>query len=99
MRARSSTSSPARIAASCSTRCARGPATSSTAFDRRWNGFAPASPEGRCPMTHEVHSPLRDDRLLGPEEDLDRMPDGVPHPVVGLTALYSVFLAMLVAVL
>jgi len=43
------------------------------------------------------HSPVRDDSKLAPTEDLDREPDGVPHDVVGLTALFSVMLAMLVA--
>lgn len=43
------------------------------------------------------HNPLRDDSALAPTEDLDREPDGVPHNVVGLTALFSVMLAMLVA--
>jgi Flp pilus assembly protein TadB len=43
------------------------------------------------------HSPVRDDSKLAPTEDLDREPDGVPHSVVGLTALFSVMLAMLVA--
>lgn len=43
-----------------------------------------------------VHSPVRDDEALGPTEDLDREPDGVPHHVIGLTALFSVMLAMLV---
>jgi hypothetical protein len=46
---------------------------------------------------HEPHNPVRDDRKLAPTEDLDREPDGVPHSVVGLTALFSVMLAMLVA--
>jgi hypothetical protein len=46
---------------------------------------------------HEPHNPVRDDRKLAPTEDLDREPDGVPHNVVGLTALFSVMLAMLVA--
>lgn len=46
---------------------------------------------------HEPHSPVRDDAKLAPTEDLDREPDGVPHKVVGLTALFSVMLAMLVA--
>jgi hypothetical protein len=46
---------------------------------------------------HEPHNPVRDDRKLAPTEDLDREPDGVPHQVVGLTALFSVLLAMLVA--
>jgi len=51
------------------------------------------SPEaGRAP-----HNPVRDDSKLAPTEDLDREPDGVPHNVVGLTALFSVMLAMLVA--
>jgi hypothetical protein len=44
-----------------------------------------------------VESPVRDDDALGPTEDLDREPDGVPHAVIGLTALFSVMLAMLVA--
>lgn len=48
---------------------------------------------------HEPHNPVRDDRKLGPTEDLDRAPDGVPHSVVGLTAMFSVLLAMLVAVM
>lgn len=45
----------------------------------------------------EPHNPVRDDASLAPTEDLDREPDGVPHNVVGLTALFSVMLAMLVA--
>lgn len=48
---------------------------------------------------HEPHNPVRDDRKLAPAEDLDRQPDGVPHEVVGLTALFSVLLALLVAVM
>lgn len=36
---------------------------------------------------------------VGLTEDVDRQPDGVPHPVVGMTALFSVLLAMLVAVM
>jgi hypothetical protein len=43
------------------------------------------------------HNPVRDDSKLAPTEDLDRQPDGVPHQVVGMTALFSVVLAMLVA--
>jgi hypothetical protein len=46
---------------------------------------------------HKPHNPVRDDASLAPTEDLDREPDGVPHAVVGLTALFSVMLAMLVA--
>jgi len=32
-------------------------------------------------------------------EDVERMPDGVPHSVVGLTLLFSVILALLVGVM
>jgi hypothetical protein len=42
---------------------------------------------------------VRDDSKLAPTEDLDRQPDGVPHEVVGLTALFSVILALLVAMM
>ena len=49
-------------------------------------------------LRYEVpHNPVRDPAALGPTEDLDREPDGVPHSVIGLTALFSVMLAMLVA--
>ena len=52
----------------------------------------------RPPEHYEhVNSPVRDDEALGPTEDLDREPDGVPHHVIGLLALFSVMLAMLVA--
>lgn len=52
----------------------------------------------RSLQEHEiVQAPVRDDDALGPTEDLDREPDGVPHHVIGLTALFSVMLAMLVA--
>jgi hypothetical protein len=52
----------------------------------------------RPPVHFEhVNSPVRDDEALGPTEDLDREPDGVPHHVIGLTALFSVMLAMLIA--
>ena len=40
---------------------------------------------------------MRDDSKLAPTEDLDREPDGVPHQVVGLTALFSVMLAALLS--
>ena len=46
---------------------------------------------------HEPHNPVRDDRKLAPTEDLDREPDGVPHSVVGMTAGFSVMLALLLA--
>jgi hypothetical protein len=42
-------------------------------------------------------APVRDDEALGPTEDLDREPDGMPHAVIGLTAFFSVLVAMLVA--
>jgi Flp pilus assembly protein TadB len=48
---------------------------------------------------HETQSPVRDDAATGMTEDLDREPDGVPHRVVGFTALFAVILAMLVAVM
>jgi hypothetical protein len=58
----------------------------------------PMHPIIRPPEEYEhVNSPVRDDTALGAGEDLDRMPDGVPHSVVGMTALFSVMLAMLVA--
>lgn len=44
-------------------------------------------------------APVRDDSALAPDEDLDRAPDGVPHAVVGYTALFTVMLAMLVGVM
>ena len=50
-------------------------------------------------MSPEAHGPVRDERALGPTEDLDREPDGVPHKVVGLTAGFSVVLAVLLAAL
>ena len=46
---------------------------------------------------HEPHNPVRDDSKTSAHEDLDREPDGVPHSVVGMTALFSVVLALLVA--
>jgi hypothetical protein len=32
-------------------------------------------------------------------EDLDRLPDGIPHAVIGLTAFYSVSLAIALVLL
>jgi hypothetical protein len=59
---------------------------------------APSGPLVRPPdVGHGPMHPVRDDANLAPTEDLDREPDGVPHNVVGLTALFSVMLAMLVA--
>src|ERR1041384_8724198 len=54
----------------------------------------PVRRQGTSP---EPHNPGPDDSKLAPTEDLDREPDGVPHRVVGMTALFSVVLAMLVA--
>ena len=52
------------------------------------------------PAIYEVpKAPVRDDTALAPDEDLDREPDGAPHSVIGLTAFFSVLLAMLVAFL
>ncbi|NVB78964.1 MAG: hypothetical protein HOV81_11250 [Kofleriaceae bacterium] len=49
------------------------------------------------PEEYEVpKAPVRDDDALGISEDLDREPDGVPHRVIGFTALFSVMLALLV---
>ena len=49
------------------------------------------------PRRYEVpHNPVRDPDAIGPTEDIDREPDGAPHSVIGLTALFSVLLAMLV---
>ena len=36
------------------------------------------------------------EQQLGPNEDLERQPDGIPHLVIGLTALFSVALAAVV---
>jgi hypothetical protein len=44
-------------------------------------------------------NPVRVDEALGPTEDLDREPDGVPHHVIGYTAGFSVMLAILVGLM
>ena len=60
--------------------------------------MAALPPSIRSPdVGHGPQYPVRDDTKLSPTEDLDRQPDGVPHAVVGLTAGFSVILAMLVA--
>ena len=52
------------------------------------------------PSIYEIpKAPVRDDSALAPDEDLDRELDGAPHSVIGLTALFSVMLAMLIAFL
>ncbi len=43
-----------------------------------------------------IMSPVRDDDALGPTEDLDREPDGMPHGVLGMTAFFAVVVAMLI---
>jgi len=48
------------------------------------------------PSSIEPHNPVRDDSKLAPTEDLDRMPDGAPHRVIGMTAFFAVVFAMLV---
>lgn len=54
------------------------------------------SPHG-MPAVHPQHiASRRDDRSAGPVEEVDRDPDGVPHDVVGLSALFSFLLAALV---
>ncbi|HVK88725.1 MAG TPA: hypothetical protein VM513_31615 [Kofleriaceae bacterium] len=57
-----------------------------------------STPTMRAPLdpSHVGHNPVRDDTKLAPTEDLDREPDGVPHRVVGLTALFAVMFAMLI---
>lgn len=58
---------------------------------------SPIRPIIRPPdVGHEPHNPVRDYSRLAPSEDIDREPDGVPHGVVGLTAVFSVLLAILV---
>jgi hypothetical protein len=47
-------------------------------------------------MPGQNNSPVRDETSLGPTEDLDREPDGVPHDIVGLSALFSVLFAAVV---
>jgi hypothetical protein len=67
---------------------------------RHWNDiFQPIDPppaHGPEPIV-PIQSPVRDESRLGPTEDLDREPDGVPHAVVGATAGFAVVLALLVA--
>lgn len=62
-------------------------------WEELFEPIPPPPPEQIIP----VHAPIRDDSHIGATEDLDREPDGVPHSVVGLTALFAVMLAMLVA--
>ena len=55
--------------------------------------------EGPPPEAAEVHAPVRDESNIGPTEDLDREPDGVPHGIVGMTAFFAILLAILLMVL
>jgi Flp pilus assembly protein TadB len=63
----------------------------------RHHFFHPIEPPP--PEDIPVNAPIRDDSHIGATEDLDREPDGVPHSVVGFTALFAVVLAMLLVVL
>jgi Flp pilus assembly protein TadB len=47
------------------------------------------------PAPQQITS-VRNNRGFGPTEDRDRGPDGVPHDVVGLSALFSVLFAAVV---
>jgi hypothetical protein len=58
--------------------------------------FEPQAPPPAEVFNPEPHSPIRDDSQLGPTEDLDREPDGVPHVVVAQTAAFAVVFSVLV---
>jgi hypothetical protein len=53
------------------------------------------SPHG-MPVAQQRIASRRDDGGVGPNEEVSRDPDGVPHDVVGLSALFSFLLAALV---
>lgn len=59
--------------------------------------MSPTSPSSA--QFEHPNSPVRDDAALGPTEDLDREPDGVPHRVIGLALLASLVLAAIVLLL
>jgi len=48
------------------------------------------------PVAQQRIASRRDDDGVGPNEEVSRDPDGVPHDVVGLSALFSFLLAALV---
>jgi hypothetical protein len=48
------------------------------------------------PSAPQDIAPIRNDRDVSPIESVHRDPDGVPHDVVGLSALFSFLLAALV---
>lgn len=48
----------------------------------------------RPPEEYEhPRSPVRDDSMLGPSEDLDREPDGFPHVAIAAMAVLVILLA------
>jgi hypothetical protein len=51
---------------------------------------------GRIARPPEPTTGIDAEQMLGPHEDLERQPDGIPHLVIGLTALFSVALAAVV---
>ena len=61
-----------------------------------WPPSRPHGPEPIAPIRYPTR-PTPDQ--LGPTEDVDREPDGVPHAVVGATAGFSVVLAILISAL
>jgi hypothetical protein len=61
-----------------------------------WPPSWPHGPEPIAPIQYPARP--RPDQL-GPTEDVDREPDGVPHAVVGATAGFSVVLAVLISAL
>ena len=65
-------------------------------FNELFQPIAPPPAHGPDP-SEPVQWPVRDESRLGPTEDLDREPDGVPHAVVGATAGFAVVLAILLA--
>ena len=48
------------------------------------------------PTAHQRITSVRDDQRGGVVDEVNRDPDGVPHDVVGLSALFSFLLAALV---
>lgn len=48
------------------------------------------------PVAQQQFAPIHEEQTLGPTEEVVREPDGVPHDVVGLSALFSFLLAALV---
>lgn len=50
-------------------------------------------------MEPEIESPVPDPTALGPNEDIEREPDGAPHAVIGWTALVVVGFAFVIGTL